>query len=105
LAGHSKGRLLHPLMVDGTDDVHSLGLGGGEVNHNASLYLERQLEVVLFDQLGLDGRLLADKFASLLRSPVLGVNLPSIGSRLLLLLAGLLLLRREPDICLLYDSL
>jgi hypothetical protein len=51
--------------------------------------------VVQLIQLGLNGRLLFGEFTSSLRSPALGVNLLSVGPRLLPLLTGLLSIRRR----------
>jgi hypothetical protein len=79
--------------------------GGDEVYYYGPLCLERELAVVQFGQLGLNGRSLASEFALLLRCLALGIGLLSVGSCLLLLLIGLLLLRREPDVWLWYDSL
>jgi hypothetical protein len=80
-------------------------LGGGEVNCYTPLYLEGGLATVQFSQLGLNGYSVVGEFTSPLRSPALSIDLPSVGSCLLLLLIGLLLLRREPGVWLCYDSL
>jgi hypothetical protein len=61
--------------------------------------------VVQLGQLGLDGCLLTGEFGLLLCSPALGISLPCMGSCLLLLLIGLLLLRKEPNVWLWHDSL
>jgi hypothetical protein len=104
LARLGKARSLHPIEVDDGSDVPSPSSGGGEVNCYAPLYLECRLAVVQFDELGLDGRSLIDKLASPLCSPTLDVDLSSMRSCLLLLLVGLLLLRREPRVWLRYES-
>jgi hypothetical protein len=56
--------MLRPLVVDGSGDVPSLCLCGGEVNHYGPLYLEHGLAIMQFGQLGIDGRSLDGEFAS-----------------------------------------
>jgi hypothetical protein len=69
-------------VVDGSGDVPGLSPGVGEVNCYTPL----------------NGRSLTGEFASQLHSPALGVDLPSAVSRLLLLLIGFLLVRKEPNV-------
>jgi hypothetical protein len=88
-------------MVDCGCDTPSPNPVDGEVNHYALLCLECRLVVVQFGQMGIEGRSLA----SPLYCPTLGVDLSSVGSHLLLLLVGMLLLKREPGVWLRYDSL
>jgi hypothetical protein len=87
-----------PLAVDGSGDVPSPSLGDGVVNCYGPICLERRLVVVQFSQVGLDGRSFIGELASPFRSAMLGVDLLSAGSHLLLLLIGLLFPRREPGV-------
>jgi hypothetical protein len=75
--------MLPPLVADNGGDVTSLSLGGGKVNHQDPLHLERGLAMVQLDQLGFNGRLLTGEFGSPLHGPVPGVDLLSVGFRLM----------------------
>jgi hypothetical protein len=86
-----------PLTIDGGGDGPSSSPGFGEVDCHGLLHLKCRLAMVQFNQVGFNGCLLVGELALLLRSSALGINLPSTGSHLLLLLIGLLLLRKEPD--------
>jgi hypothetical protein len=68
-------------MADNGGDVTSLSLGGGKVDHQDPLHLERGLAMVQLDQLGFNGRLLTGEFGSPLCGPVPGVDLLSAGFR------------------------
>jgi hypothetical protein len=93
-----------PFAAGGGGDTLGLSSGGGEVYHQDPLHPEHGLTMAWLSRLGRNGRLLADKRASPLCCPVLGVGLHSAGSRLLLPLISLLSLRRGPSIRLQYDG-
>jgi hypothetical protein len=54
--------------------------------------------VVKLNQLSFNGRSLTSEFTSPWHNPELGIDLPSVGSCLLLLLIGLLWLTKEPSV-------
>jgi hypothetical protein len=84
-------------MINGGGNGPGPSLGFGEVDCCGPLHLELGVVMLQFGQHGFNGCSLASEFALPLRYPVLNVNLPSMGSRLLLLLIWLLLLRKEPN--------
>jgi hypothetical protein len=84
-------------MVNGGSNGPGPSLGFGAVNHCSILHQECGLVMLQIGQLGFNGCSLAGEFALPLRCPVLNVNLPSMGLRLLFLLICLLLLTKEPN--------
>jgi hypothetical protein len=97
LASHGEGGAWQDLAVDGGGDGPGSSPSFGEVDRCGSLLYERGLAMVQLGELGFNGCSLAGELVLPLCGFALDIHLSSAGSRSLLLLKGLLLLREEPD--------
>jgi hypothetical protein len=85
----------HTFLVDGNGDGSCPSLGFCVVDGGGSLRPQRGLASVQLGHLGVEGCLLTNELIIALTYPSLSVDLPGTGSRLLLLLVGLLLIGAE----------
>jgi hypothetical protein len=85
----------HTFLVDGNGDGSCPSLGFCVVDGGGSLRPQRGLTSVQLGHLGVEGCLLTNELIIALTYPSLSVDLPGTGSRLLLLLVGLLLIGAE----------